>query len=85
MTSSRERFDEWWTDTPEVQAARSGGVEHVLCWLAWQARDAEVAELVKLLAECGRTLKMWADVAPAISLRADIDALLAKHKEVRYE
>lgn len=31
-----------------------------------------VMELERLLRECEATLAMWADVAPAVSLRADI-------------
>ena len=33
---------------------------------------------VTLLRECERTLEMWADVAPAVSLRADIRKLLTQ-------
>ena len=35
-------------------------------------------EALTLLRECERTLEMWADVAPAVSLRADIRKLLAR-------
>ena len=37
-----------------------------------------IAGLEALLRECGTTLAMWADVAPAVSLRADIDKILNK-------
>jgi hypothetical protein len=36
------------------------------------------AELVELLRECRDTFEMWKDVAPAISLCADLDAKLAE-------
>lgn len=35
--------------------------------------------IIKLLREARATLEMWKDVAPAVSLCADIDAALAKH------
>lgn len=35
-------------------------------------------ELLALLEEARRTLEMWKDVAPAVSLCADIDKLIAK-------
>lgn len=38
------------------------------------------AELIELLREARRTFEMWKDVAPAISLCADIDAKLATLK-----
>ena len=38
-------------------------------------------EAMKLLAEARRTFEMWKDVAPAVSLCADIDAAIAKSKE----
>ncbi|WP_343743349.1 Lar family restriction alleviation protein [Herbaspirillum huttiense] len=38
----------------------------------------ETDKLRGLLEECSATLKMWADVAPAVSLIKDIDAALAE-------
>ena len=40
------------------------------------ALRAEVERLRALLRECEATLAMWADVAPALSLRADIRSCL---------
>jgi 1,2-phenylacetyl-CoA epoxidase catalytic subunit len=57
--------------------------EHVSLLGAQQHMDAVNAALdalpraLDLLAECERTLEMWADVAPAVSLRADIRKFLA--------
>ncbi len=42
---------------------------------------AQRDEAMKLLAEARRTFEMWKDVAPAVSLCADIDAAIAKSKE----
>lgn len=39
---------------------------------------ASAPELLDLLDEARTTLEMWKDVAPAVSLCADIDKLLAK-------
>lgn len=39
---------------------------------------AAAPELLALLEEARRTLEMWKDVAPAVSLCADIDRLIAK-------
>lgn len=45
-------------------------------WQAWEHGTANWREnldiAVRLLRECERTLEMWADVAPAVSLRADL-------------
>lgn len=45
-------------------------------WQAWGHGTANWREnrdmAVRLLRECERTLEMWADVAPAISLRSDV-------------
>lgn len=42
---------------------------------------AEAEQYRQLLKECSATLKMWSDVAPAVSLIKDIDAALAASKE----
>lgn len=42
------------------------------------AAIAERAELLRYLKEARRTLEMWKDVAPAVSLCADIDAAIAR-------
>ena len=39
---------------------------------------AAAPDLLRLLKEARRTLEMWKDVAPAVSLCADIDAAIAK-------
>lgn len=39
---------------------------------------AAAPELLALLEEARRTLEMWKDVAPAVSLCADIDKMIAK-------
>lgn len=45
-------------------------------WNMWQHLDANWRDqrdiAIRLLRECEVTLAMWADVAPAVSLRADI-------------
>ena len=41
---------------------------------------AAAPELLELLIEARRTLEMWKDVAPAVSLCADIDSAIAKAK-----
>jgi hypothetical protein len=40
------------------------------------ARDEQVKRVAALLRECDATLAMWSDVAPAVSLRKDIAAVL---------
>jgi hypothetical protein len=47
------------------------------CYGTLGSLQAEIARLRGLLAECERTLAMWSDVAPAVSLRADIGKALA--------
>ena len=42
------------------------------------AAIAERDELLRYLKEARRTLEMWKDVAPAVSLCADIDAAIAR-------
>ena len=39
---------------------------------------AAAPDLLRLLKEARRTLEMWKDVAPAVSLCADIDAAIAR-------
>ena len=39
---------------------------------------AAAPDLLRLLREARRTLEMWKDVAPAVSLCADIDAAIAR-------
>ena len=39
---------------------------------------AAAPDLLRLLIEARRTLEMWKDVAPAVSLCADIDAAIAR-------
>jgi hypothetical protein len=39
---------------------------------------AAAPDLLELLLEARRTLEMWKDVAPAVSLCADIDAVISK-------
>ena len=39
---------------------------------------AAAPDLLRYLKEARRTLEMWKDVAPAVSLCADIDAAIAK-------
>lgn len=43
-----------------------------------QEENERLCAAVTLLRECERTLEMWADVAPAVSLRSDIRKLLAQ-------
>lgn len=61
---------EWWA------SRRIADLEATIAELTAQ-RD----EAMKLLAEARRTFEMWKDVAPAVSLCADIDAAIAKSKE----
>ena len=39
---------------------------------------AAAPDLLRYLKEARRTLEMWKDVAPAVSLCADIDAAIAR-------
>ena len=43
-----------------------------------EAAEKERDALLSLLKEARSTLEMWKDVAPAVSLCADIDAAIAK-------
>jgi hypothetical protein len=47
--------------------------------------EAENKELFDLLKEARATLEMWKDVAPAVSLCADMDKAIAKAELARRE
>lgn len=59
---------------------RTRELECVISDLKQQVRDAERVrdDLLRYLKEARRTLEMWKDVAPAVSLCADIDAAIAR-------
>ena len=50
----------------------------IKCWDANARLIAAAPDLLRYLKEARRTLEMWKDVAPAVSLCADIDAAIAR-------
>ena len=58
------------------QAINEGDLNELLDRL--EAAEKERGDLLSLLKEARSTLEMWKDVAPAVSLCADIDAAIAK-------
>lgn len=58
------------------QAINEGDLNELLDRL--EAAEKERDALLSLLKEARSTLEMWKDVAPAVSLCADIDAAIAK-------
>jgi hypothetical protein len=50
----------------------------IKCWSANARLIAAAPDLLRYLKEARRTLEMWKDVAPAVSLCADIDAAIAR-------
>ena len=67
--------DEGFTYQPIVASAEDDGIK---CWDANARLIAAAPDLLRYLKEARRTLEMWKDVAPAVSLCADIDAAIAK-------
>ena len=66
---------EGFTYQPIVASAEDDGIK---CWDANARLIAAAPDLLRLLKEARLTLEMWKDVAPAVSLCADIDAAIAK-------
>lgn len=66
----------WIGSGPIAPIIRKHGIK-VGSLLYARPQKMEHDNLRELLKECSATLKMWADVAPAISLVKDIDAALA--------
>lgn len=67
--------DEGFTYQPIVASAEDDGIK---CWDANARLIAAAPDLLRYLKEARRTLEMWKDVAPAVSLCADIDAAIAR-------
>ena len=67
--------DEGFTYQPIVATAEDDGID---CWDANARLIAAAPDLLRYLKEARRTLEMWKDVAPAVSLCADIDAAIAR-------
>ena len=67
--------DEGFTYQPIVASAEDDGIK---CWDANARLIAAAPDLLLYLKEARRTLEMWKDVAPAVSLCADIDAAIAR-------
>ena len=59
-----------------IAAANPAAINELLYRL--EAAEKERDDLLSLLKEARSTLEMWKDVAPAVSLCADIDAAIAK-------
>ena len=66
---------EGFTYQPVVATAED---DEVACWAANARLIAAAPDLLRYLKEARRTLEMWKDVAPAVSLCADIDAAIAR-------
>jgi hypothetical protein len=67
--------DEGFTYQPIVASVEDDGIK---CWSANARLIAAAPDLLRYLKEARRTLEMWKDVAPAVSLCADIDAAIAR-------
>ena len=67
--------DEGFTYQPVVASAEDDCID---CWDANARLIAAAPDLLRYLKEARRTLEMWKDVAPAVSLCADIDAAIAR-------
>ena len=63
-------------DAKFIAAANPAAINELLDRL--EAAEKERDALLSLLKEARSTLEMWKDVAPAVSLCADIDAAIAK-------
>lgn len=89
---SRERFEAWfgaawgfppWSITDDQDDARDADIT----WSAWQARDAEVKELVEALKTAEATFRGLAEVSPDFSAMRhwsdcanEVADILAKHE-----
>ena len=63
-------------DAKFIAAANPSAISELLDRL--EAAEKERGDLLSLLKEARSTLETWKDVAPAVSLCADIDAAIAK-------